>query len=97
MWQSNWQFDAVIESEPDHGGAYVRIPFDIRKEYGKGRLKVEATFDGVPYIGSIVSMGVKNPDGSICYILGIRKDIRERIKKQPGDVVTVTITPIAFQ
>lgn len=88
------QFNAIIEAVPDRGGAYVRIPFDIKKEYGKGRLKVEATFDGVPYTGSIVNMGVKNPDGSVCYILGIRKDIRERIGKQAGDVVEVTIKPI---
>ena len=24
-------------------------------------------------------MGVKNPDGSICYIIGIRKEIRNKI------------------
>lgn len=36
-------------------------------------------------------MGVKNPDGSICYIIGIRKDIREAIGKQPGDKVAVTV------
>lgn len=36
-------------------------------------------------------MGVKNEDGTICYIIGIRKDIREKIGKQPGDRVTVTI------
>jgi hypothetical protein len=37
-------------------------------------------------------MGVKNPDGSICYIIGIRKDIRAKIGKQPGDSVRVTIS-----
>ena len=37
-------------------------------------------------------MGVKNPDGSVCYIIGIRKDIREKIGKQPGDRVFVTVT-----
>lgn len=36
-------------------------------------------------------MGVKNSDGSICYIIGIRKEIRERIGKEPGDMVAVTI------
>ena len=33
-------------------------------------------FDGIPYDGSIVNMGVKNPDGSVCYIIGILKSIR---------------------
>jgi hypothetical protein len=36
-------------------------------------------------------MGVKNPDGSICYIIGIRKDIRVKINKQSGDIIKVTI------
>lgn len=45
----------------------------------------------VTYDGSIVNMGVKNPDGSVCYILGIRKDIRARTGKQPGDMVKVSM------
>ena len=47
--------------------------------------------NGVPYDGSVVNMGVKNSDGSICYIIGIRKEIRERIGKEPGDMVAVMI------
>ncbi|QBX93389.1 DUF1905 domain-containing protein [Lactiplantibacillus plantarum] len=76
------------------GGAYVACPFDIRDLFGKGRVKVHATFDEVPYNGSIVNMGVKNLDGSICYILGIRKDIRAKLHKSIGDVVAVTVTAI---
>lgn len=48
-------------------------------------------FDGVSYEGSIVNMGVKREDGSICCILGIRKDIRKKIGKDIGDRVNVTI------
>ncbi len=92
MKGKNYEFYAVIEPVPGKGGAYVRFPFDIRKEFGKGRVKVQAAFDGVSYSGSIVNMGVKNEDGSVCYILGIRKDIRKKIGKQPGDTVFVTIT-----
>jgi hypothetical protein len=36
-------------------------------------------------------MGIKNADNSICYIIGIRKDIRQKIKKQAGDKIMVTI------
>jgi hypothetical protein len=36
-------------------------------------------------------MGVKNTDGSVCYIIGIRKDIQAKINKHPGDTVRVTI------
>ena len=94
MNRKTYEFHTVIEAVPDKGGAYVRFPYDIRQEFGKGRVKVEATFDGVPYSGSIVNMGVKNPDGSICYIIGIRKEIRNKIGKQPGDQVTVTVKEV---
>lgn len=89
-----YKFHAIIEPVPDKGGAYVRFPYDIRKEFGRGRMKAEITFDGELYRGSIVNMGVKNKDGSICYIIGIRKDIREKIGKQPGDSVDVTVEAI---
>ena len=91
MNHKKYEFEALIEAVPDQNGAFIRFPYDIRKEFGAGRIKVEASFDGVPYTGSIVNMGVKNKDGSICYIIGIRKDIREKIKKQPGDSVFVSI------
>ena len=90
MNSKSYQYDAVIRSA-DKGGAYVAFPYDIRTEFGKGRVKVHATFDGAPYGGSIVNMGVKNADGSVCYIIGIRKDIRAKIRKQQGDSVRVTI------
>ena len=90
MNEKIYEYNAVIRAA-DRGGAYVPFPYDIRAEFGKGRVKVYATFDGEPYDGSIVNMGVKNPDGSVCYIIGILKDIRAKIGKQPGDSVHVTI------
>ncbi len=69
----------------------MAFPYDVREEFHAGRAKVHVEFDGEPYDGSAVNMGVKNPDGSICYIIGIRKDIREKIKKQPGDTVRVIV------
>lgn len=90
--KKKYEFTAEIKKVPDLDGAYVEIPFDLREEFGRGRLKVHASFDGEPYDGSIVNMGMKNPDGSICYILGVRKDIRAKIGKQPGDTVQVTFS-----
>ena len=85
-----YEYDAIIHpAEP--GGAYVAFPYDIRAAFGKGRVKVHASFDGELYDGSIVNMGVKNADGSVCYIIGVRKDIRARIGKQPGDMVRVIV------
>lgn len=86
-----YEYESLIYKAGEMGGAYVIFPYDIRKEFGRGRVKVHATFDGADYDGSIVNMGVKNADGSICYIIGVRKDIRAQIGKQPGDSVRVTI------
>ena len=91
MNQKLYEFVAIINKVPDQDGAYVAVPFDIKAEFGKGRVKVHAAFDGESYDGSIVNMGFKNQDGSVCYILGIRKDIRAKIGKQPGDSVCVSV------
>ena len=85
------QFTATVERSGDMDAAYVRVPIDIKKEYGKGRLKVQATFDGEPYSGSVINMGVKNDDGSVCYIIGIPQAIRKKIDKTFGDEVEVVM------
>lgn len=80
------EFTAAIIKEPEHNGAYVEIPFDVKAAFGKSRVPVHATFDGEPYDGLIVKMGTP------CHIIGVRKDIRQKIGKQPGDTIHVTIT-----
>lgn len=80
-----YEFDAVIQKVPDIDVAYVNIPFDVKKEFGKGRVKVHVDFDGTAYEGSIVRMGTPG------HILGVRKDIRALIGKQPGDTVHVVM------
>lgn len=92
MSQKVYEYESLIYEASGKGGAYVVFPYDIREEFGMGRVKVHVSFDGEPYDGSIVNMGVKNEDGSICYIIGIRKDIRSKIGKQPGDKVRVTVS-----
>jgi len=86
-----YSFQAVIQKVDGQDAAYIIFPHDIRKEFGKGRVKIHATFDGHKYNGNIVNMGVKNDDSTICYIIGIRKDIRAAIRKQAGDTVSVTV------
>ena len=85
-----FEFDAVLHELPE-GGAYVAFPGDIRQIYGRGRVKVRATFDGIPYEGSIVNMGLRNPDGSVCYIIGVLKTIRRQLGKGDGDVLRVVV------
>ena len=92
MNEKIYEYDAVIQSATiGKGGAYVVFPYDVRTEFDKGRVKVNATFDGEEYNGSIVNMGVKNQDSSVCYIIGILKSIRAKIGKQPGDMVRVVV------
>ena len=88
-----FEYDAVLREQADSGGAYVPFPWDIRQLFGKGRLRVHAELDGIPYDGSIVNMGVKNPDGTICYIIGVLKSIRRTIGKKDGDTIHVVIRP----
>lgn len=88
------RFTARIERSGDMDAAYVVVPVDIRAVYGMGRLKVEATFDGEPYSGSVVNMGVKDADGRICYIIGITKAIRHKIGKSFGDSVEVSLRAV---
>lgn len=61
-----FEFDAVLHELAD-GGAYVAFPGDIRQLFGKGRVKVWATFDGVPYAGSVVNMGAQ-ASGWVCVL-----------------------------
>lgn len=86
-----YEYDATICAADRPGGAYVPFPWDVREEFGRGRVKVHATFDGEPYDGSVVNMGVRNEDGSVCYVLGVLKAIRQRLGKGPGDVVHVVV------
>jgi hypothetical protein len=81
-----FEFDAEIKKVPDIDGAYVEIPFDVKETFGKGRVPVHAVFDGEPYNGQLVKMGTP------CHIIGISKDIRAKIGKQPGDTVHVALT-----
>ncbi len=86
-----YEFDAVLYETPENGGAYVIFPWDVRKEFGKGRVKVHAEFDGIPYDGSVVNMGVKDENGNVCYVIGVLKAIRARLGKHDGDTIHVVI------
>ncbi|MCU1641686.1 MAG: hypothetical protein JWN03_1961 [Nocardia sp.] len=78
------RFEGSIHSA-DGGGAYIPVPAAILEALGGGgRIPVHATFDGIPYIGSIMSMG-----GGPC--LGLLKSIRADLGKGPGDAVSVTV------
>jgi Domain of unknown function (DUF1905) len=77
------QVQAKIEAG---GGAYVLFPYDTEKGFGsKGRVPVKATFDGVPYRGSLMKYG--HP----LHMLAMLKAIREEAGKGPDDTVEVVV------
>lgn len=86
-----YEYDAVLHELADNGGAYVVFPWNVRQEFGRGRIKVLAEFDGIPYEGSVVNMGLKNEDGTVCYVIGVLKSIRKALNKTDGDMIHVII------
>lgn len=87
-----YEYDTALHELPKKGGVYVAFPWDLKVETGKGRMKVHAEFNGMPYDGRIVNMGLKNPDGSVCYIIGVLKSIRTQLGIHDGSTVHVVIT-----
>ena len=77
-------FTAIIEAAGG-GGAFVNIPFDVEKMYGRKRVKIKASIGGEPYKGTLVRMG------GDCHKLLILKEIREKIGKNIGDEVAVIV------
>ena len=78
-------FEAVIKKVEGKDAAYIEIPFDVEEVFGAKRVKVMAHFDEAEYRGSIVRMGLP------CYMIGIAKEIRKKIGKEPGDTITVRV------
>jgi hypothetical protein len=85
-----YEYDAVIKKVPDMDAAYVEFPFDVREEFGKGT-GPKSVLPLTEMSMTAVNMGVKNADCSICYIIGLRKDICAKIGKQAGDSIRVTV------
>lgn len=68
------------------GGAGVEFPYDVETEFGtRGNVTVQATFDGVPYRGSLMNCGMER------HTLGVLKSVREQIGKRPGDTIEVVV------
>jgi uncharacterized protein DUF1905/bacteriocin resistance YdeI/OmpD-like protein len=80
------RFTAVlIGTERGGGGHLVEVPNDVVQALGgKGRIPVSATFDGIPYRGSIVRMGGTS-------VLGVLKGIIEQLGADVGDSLEVTV------
>jgi len=70
----------------DGGGTGVLFPYDTVAEFGtKGRVPIHATFDGLPYTGSLIKYGFPQ------HTLHLPKAIREQLGKHPGDIIAVVV------
>jgi hypothetical protein len=79
------EFSATLIKVPDMDATYVKIPFDVKKEFGKkSHVKVKAWINGWLYRGSIADMGEGN-------MLIVTKEIRRMIGKIPGDEVHIVV------
>lgn len=77
-----YRFTATLEPAGG-GGAFIPVPLDVKKEFGKGRVPIQCTIDGEPYRGTMVKYGTSY------HVIIVLKGIREKIKKGPGDKVKV--------
>lgn len=87
MNEKIYEFEAVIQNggEKWPEASCVIFPFDIEECFGtKGQVRVKATFDNVPYRGSLANMGFG-------HTLILTKDVKLKVGKNHGDTVSVTV------
>jgi Domain of unknown function (DUF1905)/Bacteriocin-protection, YdeI or OmpD-Associated len=79
------RFQGIVQPSGRGGGHLVKVPRGLVEALGgRGRIPVRATFNGVPYRGSIVPMG----DG---FVLGVTKAIMAEVRVRPGDRLDVAV------
>ena len=79
------RFRAPVRASGRGGGHLVDVPPKVVEALGgKGRIPVTATFNGVPYRGSIVRMGA----GAV---LGVKKDIMAQAGVSGGDTLRIEV------
>jgi len=80
-------FTAKIMKVDGMNAGYVEFPYDVEEVFGaRGQVKIKAVFEGhVEYRGSLANMGMG------CHILVLTKEIRSKINKTFGDMVSVDL------
>lgn len=68
------------------GSGFVKLPFDVKKEFGRARSPVKVSINGYSFRSTIAVYGGK-------YYVPVRSERREAAGVQAGDIVEVRIEP----
>jgi hypothetical protein len=81
-------FSGVLQRSPAKGG-WTYLVTDWTADYfgTRGRVKVAATADGIPFTGTFMALG----DGT--HKLALTSRLRTELGKSAGDTVTIHLTP----
>ena len=81
------KFETILTTYDISGAwTFLTVPFDVEKEYGsKAKVQVKGTIDGLSYQSTLLPLGGGKHN------LVVKKEIREKIGKEAGDMVSVTM------
>lgn len=80
------EFSAVLKKDDSWNSTYIDFPYDVKTLFGtSGNVKVKVTYDGVAHRGLLTNMG------GGCHFLGINKELRAKIGKNPGEEIHVAL------
>ena len=82
---ARWEFETkLVRPEGVGTWTFAPIPVEIAKETGiRARLRVKGTIDGLFFRGTLL------PRGEGSHFIVVNKELRDRIEKCEGDVVSV--------
>ena len=78
------RFRAILETDDESAFTYIKVPFDAKAAFGKGRPPVRATVNGYEYRSTLAPYGGD-------YYLPVKQAVRHGAQVKAGDRVTVTL------